>query len=1025
MKNFKRVISAVIALALSASTLVAVSAAKFTDVDSTNYAEAIDVLSALDVVHGYEDGSFKPDGEITRAEAATMIVGALNMMGDAQAAAGSSKFTDVNEKASWATGYVNVGVAQGFINGMNDTTFAPQENVTYAQMCVMLTKITGYGDYAESYGGWPTGYTTMAASSGINKGVAVSNDTPLKRGQVAQMLYNAVTIPVLGISEYRLDGNSYKKLDGTGTNEYKSILSDKFEGFEIKATVDSFPAAGEVKLTNITSDYKAATDADRFFTVKPTATTTGTINKAVIENGIDLSNSIQQQVRAILYVDHNDKIHLVFAAQTDAVETKEVAADDLENVDYNTNKKIKFGTTKYTFENTVKVYVNGDLYYTTVGTAADDTQIKNILDAATGNVKFAKVASNATNYDTIFVDAYIMGQVSNVSYKNESTTVKFSPAGNNLGSYKSITIADNDIDTDSVKISVTVDDKAIELKDLQEDDVIAIKTKIGAGTVIDSTNENITVLVSRDTISGKVSSIEDGTGENAFVINGETYAATDKANVGLKVGETYNTIYLDSFGRVYSYNDEAVEDSKNYAILAKVTDKTDITLVLPDGTRKAYEAKDASIYTANGGVKSVETPNVAVAGVTAGASVINCVVEYTVKSGQINSIKAVSPVAFTGAAYKESVAKVGTVGIGSATGVINTDGASSYKDYTAMKANEFIDEEIYNGAGFGKIGSTTTYSLVILTKAGFDYSANSRFAVIDADGWSKGSDADGDPVDQLKVLLNGEKTTLDFEPKFADSGNGAYITPVRGTAFFYTKDSDGLVDAYKPITIANITSTGTIGLAGLFGAGNYDNTKWGSTIGSNDDILLVKGLVVKTGTNSVSLLANTVTGEGPLDIDAFETYSLADDCVIYTYDTDSEVAAKDKLDAEGVLVAENFKNWRITDAPVATPAETYTDANTNGSYDLGESFVDANGNGVWDDAITVVTAYNGKIGQIVWGHTAVANDANGAAKLLARGINGTKLYDTLEGTKAADDAQYALALIVDDKVVEIYEILAD
>nr|MCR4693363.1 S-layer homology domain-containing protein [Bacillota bacterium] len=392
MKNFKRVISAVIALALSASTLVAVSASKFSDVDNTNYAEAIDVLAALDVIHGYdEEGGlvFKPEGEITRAEAATMIVGALNMNADAQAAAGTSKFTDVNEKANWATGYVNVGVAQGFINGMNDTTFAPQENVTYAQMCVMLTLITGYGDYAKTYGGWPTGYTTMAASSGINKGVAVSNDTPLKRGQVAQMLYNAVTTPVLGISEYRLDGNSYKKLDGTGSNEYKSILSDKFEGFEVKATVDSFPAAGEVKLTNVTSDYKAATDADRYFSTKPTASTTGTINKAIIENGIDLSSAIQQQVRAILYVDNNDKVHLVFATQTDAVETKELAADDLENVDFNTNKKIKFGSTKYNFENTVNVYVNGDLYYTTVGTAADDTQIEAIIEAATGNVKLA------------------------------------------------------------------------------------------------------------------------------------------------------------------------------------------------------------------------------------------------------------------------------------------------------------------------------------------------------------------------------------------------------------------------------------------------------------------------------------------------------------------------------------------------------------------------------------------------------------------------------------------------------------
>ena len=166
MKNFKKVISAVVALALSASTFV--SASNFTDVaDTASYAEAIDVLSALGIVNGYaeEDGTFtfKPEGTITRAEAATMIVGALNMTEDAKASAGTSKFADVNSQASWAAGYVNVGVAQGFISGMDETTFAPQENVTYAQMCVMLTSIAGYGEYAAKNGGYPTGYTLVDA----------------------------------------------------------------------------------------------------------------------------------------------------------------------------------------------------------------------------------------------------------------------------------------------------------------------------------------------------------------------------------------------------------------------------------------------------------------------------------------------------------------------------------------------------------------------------------------------------------------------------------------------------------------------------------------------------------------------------------------------------------------------------------------------------------------------------------------------------------------------------------------------
>ena len=445
MKNFKRVISAVIALALSASTLVAVSATKFTDVDNTNsYAEAVDVLTALDIVHGYEDGSFKPDGEITRAEAATMIVGALNMNAEAKAAAGTSQFTDVNEKASWATGYVNVGVAQGFIHGMDETTFAPQENVTYAQMCVMLTLITGYGDYAAANGGYPTGYTQMAANAGINKGVAVSSNTPLKRGQVAQMLYNALTAPLLEIVAYKFDGDTYAKLDGTNNNQYKTLLSDKFDAYEVRATVDSLETAGKADLTDVRSDYlKAAKGSDYIPTVGGVKKIVG----AIIENEVDLSNLLKQEVRAILALDANNKRHLLYAEATDNIETFEVVADDFEKVDYAANNKIKFGTSNYTFENSIKVYVNGYEYATyNTTTGGVDNTLKGILEKATGEVKFAKAGAKA-NYDTIFVESYIVGQVTNVSYKNETTTVKFNVANaSNICKYTNIQVTDNDIE---------------------------------------------------------------------------------------------------------------------------------------------------------------------------------------------------------------------------------------------------------------------------------------------------------------------------------------------------------------------------------------------------------------------------------------------------------------------------------------------------------------------------------------------------------------------------------------------------
>ena len=79
MKNFKKVISVVMALAMIISSFTAVSASKFADVAETAaYAEAVQVLEALGVVNGVaqENGTFnfEPEKLVTRAEAATIIM---------------------------------------------------------------------------------------------------------------------------------------------------------------------------------------------------------------------------------------------------------------------------------------------------------------------------------------------------------------------------------------------------------------------------------------------------------------------------------------------------------------------------------------------------------------------------------------------------------------------------------------------------------------------------------------------------------------------------------------------------------------------------------------------------------------------------------------------------------------------------------------------------------------------------------------------------------------------------------------
>ena len=198
-KNLKKAISAVIALAVSASLVPATFAAKIalTDVaDTASYATAVNTLVALDVINGYDDGTFLPDNLITRAEVTKVIVAALNQTAAAEGMTGATEFTDVAADF-WANGFINAGTQIGFINGMGDGTFAPQDNVTYAQVVKMLVSSLGYEDYAQYMGGWPNGYLSIAASEGITKDVKANANDAVTRAQVAQLVFNALNTPIV------------------------------------------------------------------------------------------------------------------------------------------------------------------------------------------------------------------------------------------------------------------------------------------------------------------------------------------------------------------------------------------------------------------------------------------------------------------------------------------------------------------------------------------------------------------------------------------------------------------------------------------------------------------------------------------------------------------------------------------------------------------------------------------------------------------------------------------------------------
>ena len=188
----KKVLSLVLALVMVLGSFSFVSAAKYDDVTGTSYAEAVDRLSLLGILEGYPDGTFKPDGQITRAEFAAVAIRAKGLKATAEAAQGlPTGFTDV-PGTFWASGVVGTAGKLGIVNGVGNGLFAPQAPVKYEEAITMLVRALGYEPSAQAKGGYPYGYLIVANEVGLLDAVKGTQGAPATRGQVAQMTDNAL-----------------------------------------------------------------------------------------------------------------------------------------------------------------------------------------------------------------------------------------------------------------------------------------------------------------------------------------------------------------------------------------------------------------------------------------------------------------------------------------------------------------------------------------------------------------------------------------------------------------------------------------------------------------------------------------------------------------------------------------------------------------------------------------------------------------------------------------------------------------
>ena len=171
----KKFLSLVLALVMTMSLVTISAGAKdFTDADKVNYDEAIAVLSAVKVIDGYTDGSFKPQTQLNRGQAAKIICNLI--LGPTTAAelhATAAPFSDVPADNIFA-GYITYCANKGIIGGYGDGTFRPTGSLTGYAFMKMLLGALGYDANIEGYnipGSWSIQVAKQAIGIGLNKGL--------------------------------------------------------------------------------------------------------------------------------------------------------------------------------------------------------------------------------------------------------------------------------------------------------------------------------------------------------------------------------------------------------------------------------------------------------------------------------------------------------------------------------------------------------------------------------------------------------------------------------------------------------------------------------------------------------------------------------------------------------------------------------------------------------------------------------------------------------------------------------------
>ena len=943
-KNLKKVISSVAALTMVASS-VAAFAVDFPDVESTaSYAQAVQELSALDVISGYDDGTFGPDKLVTRAEITKMIVDALAERSSAEASTESTKFADVSAD-HWAKGYINQGVANGFIAGMSDTEFDPDANVTYVQAQKMLVSAIGYETYAQAQGGWPTGYKTYAASLDITKGISgIKDSTELTRAQVAQMIDNAMGAPLCVIASWKTEWNGTKTpnleaRDGKEGRAYETLFTEKHDAYKVYGRVTETSKTGSVDTDKVTFQVEKA---DNFDDQEVKADSPVSEDMYIGDSKAD--NYLRTYSQALIQKNDDDEFTILSIAAAAANKSVTVASEDFDE-NKSSDEALYFfpagttkGSTKYQLDKDVKIYING------VESSKSIAELRDYLDKnETASVTLQKETetgstSTSAKYNTIMVSSYVTAIVDEVIDKTNETSVNFDTYSSGIQAKMTV-----NKDDDNYTYSFKLDGKDIEAKDLQPNDVLNIAYDT-TGSFRESSFYD--VIVTRNVVDGvKCTSRNDSKGE--YTIGDTKYKAAEGMDIDVETSTEYS-LYLDHFGRIAKADENSV--SKNYGVLKNIYKKAAgdymAQIITKNGTEEEYKVdsdkvneyatylKYATFYSDKEKKNRIDTttkdwqskvvafdaPEYSTSQPKSVAYPTQ-VVEYSVSSSSNKiTIKSVynDPTSAVDTEYKESGNKIGSVKMADSTVILDLSEVDTKDSYSVVSS--LNDGSPYTAYGYDKSKSDNTYRFVIITKGTSSvFNSETQLAIFNG---SEVVDDDGDKT-AYNLVVNGEVKQFILDDDVVITGNAGKTVAEdafdEGDVLVYATNSEGYISRIYSVFAAQNVLNGSSFEDFRTNAFKKQSsvladTKFADLLSDDDnDVNVVFGPVVDKSGSNITIGTVTTNAEGKYVVNYDEglevNYSNAK---IYTYDFAARSDNSRVLLDEGIASTPDVKAAKTT-----------------------------------------------------------------------------------------------------------------